>query len=41
MRFRKNPRDNGELFVKIPKNKAYFFDRLSGDRIYIGGNYED
>lgn len=37
----KNPKDNGELFVKIPKDKAYFFDRASGDRIYIGESYED
>lgn len=36
----KNPKDNGELFVKIPRDKAYFFDRNSGDRIFIGENYE-
>ena len=37
----KNPRDKGELFVKIPREKTYFFDRNSGDRIFIGENYED
>ena len=37
----KNPRDKGELFVKIPREKTYFFDRNSGDRIFIGESYED
>jgi len=37
----KKLKDNGGFFVKIPKDKAYFFDRLSGDRIFIGENYED
>ena len=37
----KNPRDKGELFVKIPREKTYFFDRDSGDRIFIGESYED
>lgn len=37
----KNPKENGEFFVKIPKDKTYFFDRVSGNRIYIGENYEN
>ena len=37
----KNPRDKGELFIKIPREKTYFFDRDSGERIFIGESYED
>ncbi|OLR64788.1 ABC transporter ATP-binding protein [Peptoniphilus porci] len=37
----KNPKNNGELFVKIPLEKTYLFDRDSGDRIFVGEKHED
>ena len=37
----KNPRDNGHLFVKFPREKIYFFDKDTGNRIFTGENHEE
>ena len=37
----KNPRDNGPLFVKFPREKIYFFDKDTGNRIFTGENHEE